>query len=201
VLLCMKPQAFREVLEEIRPHVGEKALVISVAASVPTSYIEQHRSGVPVVRGCLFQAGGGLRNGGDCRGAHATAEHLRSPAPCSTRWAARYWSREAHGRGYRTSASGRRLRHHFESLAGRESKSVAARNGHVAGRATMKGSARWCWDGNHPALPKDGNDPGGRTIDGILELKKGSCVRSSRQSSLHPVPETCSSRNDASGMV
>jgi pyrroline-5-carboxylate reductase len=51
VLLCVKPQLIREVLEGIRPHVGEKALVISVAASVPTSYIEQHLGPkVPVVR-------------------------------------------------------------------------------------------------------------------------------------------------------
>ena len=32
MLLCMKPQVIRDVLEEIRPHVSEKALVISVAA-------------------------------------------------------------------------------------------------------------------------------------------------------------------------
>ena len=51
VLLCVKPQVIREVLEEIRPDVGEKALVISVAASVPTSYIEHHLGlNVPVVR-------------------------------------------------------------------------------------------------------------------------------------------------------
>ena len=33
VLLCTKPQVIREVLEEIRPHLGEKALVISGASS------------------------------------------------------------------------------------------------------------------------------------------------------------------------
>jgi len=42
VLLCVKPQAIREVLEAIRPELTERSLVISVAASVPTSYIEQH---------------------------------------------------------------------------------------------------------------------------------------------------------------
>ena len=78
VLLCTKPQVIREVLEEIRPHVGEKALVISVAASVPTSYIEQHLDpNVPVVRAMpntCSAVGCGMT--GICRGAHATAEHL-----------------------------------------------------------------------------------------------------------------------------
>jgi pyrroline-5-carboxylate reductase len=51
VLLGVKPQVVGSVLEEIAPELSEKTLVISVAASVPTSYIEQHTGGnVPVVR-------------------------------------------------------------------------------------------------------------------------------------------------------
>src|SRR5258708_19421572 len=51
VLLGVKPQVVGEVLKEIAPEVNEKTLVISVAASVPTSYIEQRLGGkVPVVR-------------------------------------------------------------------------------------------------------------------------------------------------------
>src|ERR1700747_1010326 len=42
VLLGVKPQVVGEVLKEIAPELSEKTLVISVAASVPTSYIEQH---------------------------------------------------------------------------------------------------------------------------------------------------------------
>jgi pyrroline-5-carboxylate reductase len=78
VLLCVKPQVIREVLEEIRPHVGEKALVISVAASVPTSYIEQHLGPkVPVVRVMPNTCSAvGCGTTGICRGAHAAAEHL-----------------------------------------------------------------------------------------------------------------------------
>src|SRR5580698_7335233 len=51
VLLGVKPQVVGEVLKEIAPELSEKTLVISVAASVPTSYIEQ-RAGdkVPVIR-------------------------------------------------------------------------------------------------------------------------------------------------------
>src|ERR1043166_129221 len=41
ILLSVKPQAVGEVLQEIGPEIGAKALIISVAASVPTSYLEQ----------------------------------------------------------------------------------------------------------------------------------------------------------------
>src|SRR3989442_12571973 len=51
VLLGVKPQVVGEGLKEIAPELNEKTLVISVAASVPTSYIEQRLGGkVPVVR-------------------------------------------------------------------------------------------------------------------------------------------------------
>src|SRR5690349_16506757 len=51
VLLCVKPKVVGEVLQEIALELNEKSLVISVAASVPTSYIEQHLNAkVPVVR-------------------------------------------------------------------------------------------------------------------------------------------------------
>src|SRR5262249_54494785 len=42
VLLGVKPQVVGDVLKEIASELSEKTLVISVAASVPTSYIEQH---------------------------------------------------------------------------------------------------------------------------------------------------------------
>src|SRR5690349_3039393 len=41
ILLGVKPQVVGEVLKEIAPKLTPKTLVISVAASVPTSYIEQ----------------------------------------------------------------------------------------------------------------------------------------------------------------
>src|SRR5215475_8840837 len=51
VLLGVKPQVVGEVLKEIASELSEKTVVISVAASVPTSYIEQHAgSKVPVIR-------------------------------------------------------------------------------------------------------------------------------------------------------
>src|SRR5437899_12886752 len=78
VLLCVKPQVGSEVLKEIAPELHEKTLVIAVAASVPTNYIEQHLGGIiPVVRvmrNTPATVGCGMT--GICRGAHAGAEHL-----------------------------------------------------------------------------------------------------------------------------
>ena len=80
VLLGVKPQVVAEVLKEIAPELDEKSLVISVAASVPTGFIEQHVGGkVPVVRAMPntpSTVGCGMT--GICRGAHAGAEHLET---------------------------------------------------------------------------------------------------------------------------
>src|SRR5437773_1906402 len=49
ILISVKPQNVGELLEEIRPEVTPAKLVVSVAASVPTSYIEARLAdGVPV---------------------------------------------------------------------------------------------------------------------------------------------------------
>ena len=78
VLLGVKPQVVGEVLKEIAPHLAKNALIISVAASVPTAYIEQ-RIGekAAVVRAmpntCSI-VGTGMT--GICRGGHASPEHL-----------------------------------------------------------------------------------------------------------------------------
>jgi pyrroline-5-carboxylate reductase len=99
VLLAVKPQVVGDVLKEIKPALGKDTLVISVAASVPTSYIEQ-RVGekVPVVRAMpntCSTVGCGMT--GICRGSHASAEHLEiakamfSAAQLS--WTRRTWTR------------------------------------------------------------------------------------------------------------
>src|SRR6202048_3556433 len=78
ILLGVKPQVVGEVLKEIAPELSEKTLVISVAASVPTTYIEQHIGGkVPVVRAMPNTPGAGnCGMTGICRGSHAAAQHL-----------------------------------------------------------------------------------------------------------------------------
>jgi pyrroline-5-carboxylate reductase len=87
ILLGVKPQVVAEVLQEIAPEIGAEAVVISVAASVPTSYLEQHLSApggaknrnekVAVLRAMPnTPAAVGCGMTGICRGAHAGAEHL-----------------------------------------------------------------------------------------------------------------------------
>src|SRR2546426_10484067 len=78
ILISVKPQNVGELLEEIRPEVTPAKLVVSVAASVPTSYIEARLAdGVPVVRAMPntpCQVGAGMT--GICKGSHATDVHL-----------------------------------------------------------------------------------------------------------------------------
>src|SRR5271165_3213375 len=51
VLLCVKPQVLGDVVQEIASGVRENQLIISIAASVPTGYIEKRLlEGIPVIR-------------------------------------------------------------------------------------------------------------------------------------------------------
>ena len=51
IFLCVKPQTVGQVVDEIRGELNDKKLVISIAASVPTDYIERRLRGkVPVIR-------------------------------------------------------------------------------------------------------------------------------------------------------
>ena len=180
MLLCTKPQVIREVLEEIRPHVGEKALVISVAASVPTSYIEQHLDPkVPVVRAMpntCSAVGCGMT--GICRGAHASAEHLEVARAMFDAVGRTVVVEEKHMDAVTgLSASGPVCVHHF-GIAGRGGRQSwpGARRGHVAGGADDEGlSERGARDGRPiRALLKDAvTTPAGCTIDGVLELEEG----------------------------
>ncbi len=180
VLLCVKPQVVGEVLKEIVPELSEKTLVISVAASVPTSYIEQHLGEkVPVVRampntpsavGCGMTA--------ICRGAHAGAGHLETAQTMF----------DAVGRTVVVdeknmdavtglSASGPAFVYIIlESLAEAGVKVGLPRDvATLLAAQTMKGSASVVLEtGDHPALLKDAvTTPAGCTIDGILELEEG----------------------------
>lgn len=51
ILLAVKPQQMEEVLEEIRPHLGKRPLLISIAAGISTRWIERRvDKQVPVAR-------------------------------------------------------------------------------------------------------------------------------------------------------
>src|SRR5207245_4823664 len=77
VLLGVKPQVVGDVLKEIAPELNENTLVISVAASVPTSYIEQRLGEtVPVVRAMPNTPSAvGCGMTGLCQDVHRGARH------------------------------------------------------------------------------------------------------------------------------
>ena len=180
VLLGVKPQVVGDVLKEIAPELSEKTLVISVAASVPTTYIEQHIGGkVPVVRAmpntpCAVNCG----MTGICRGSHAAAQHLEIARTMF----------DAVGRTVVVdeknmdavtglSASGPAFAYIIlESLAEAGVKVGLPRDiSTLLAAQTMKGAASVVLEtGDHPALLKDAvTTPAGCTIDGILELEEG----------------------------
>jgi pyrroline-5-carboxylate reductase len=180
VLLGVKPQVVGEVLKEIAPELGEKTLVISVAASVPTSYIEQHAGAkVPVVRAMPnTPATVGCGMTGICRGAHAGREHLETAQAMF----------DAVGRTVVVdeknmdavtglSASGPAFVYIIlESLAEAGVKVGLPRDiSTLLAAQTMKGAASVVLEtGEHPAQLKDAvTTPAGCTIDGIMELEEG----------------------------
>jgi pyrroline-5-carboxylate reductase len=180
VLLGVKPQVVGEVLKEIAPELSEKTLVISVAASVPTSYIEQHVGAkVPVVR-AMPNTPSAVNCGmtGICRGSHAGPEHLEMARAMF----------DAVGRTVIVdeknmdavtglSASGPAFVYIIlESLAEAGVKVGLPRDiSTLLAAQTMKGAASVVLEtGDHPALLKDAvTTPAGCTIDGILELEEG----------------------------
>jgi len=180
ILLCVKPQALRETLAEIKPVIRNEQLVISIAASATTSFLERHlEKSVPVVRSmpntpALVRAGMTAL----CRGADATEEHLNR--------ACRIF--EAVGRTLvidekyfdavtALSASGPAYIYIIlESLAEGGVKVGLPRNVATELAAQMCfGAAQMVLEtGAHPALLKDAvTTPAGCTIDGILQLEEG----------------------------
>jgi pyrroline-5-carboxylate reductase len=188
VLLGVKPQVIAEVLKEIAGEVSADTLIISVAASVPTSYLEQHLAAasavgqekhVPVIRAMPnTPAAVGCGMTGICKGAHAGAEHLEIARAMF----------DAVGRTVVVdeknmdavtglSASGPAFAYIIlESLAEAGVKVGLPRDvATLLAAQTMKGSASVVLEtGDHPALLKDAvTTPAGCTIDGILELEEG----------------------------
>jgi len=180
ILLCVKPQALREVLAEIKPVIGNDQLVISIAASATTSFIERHvEKPAPVVRAMpntptLVRAGMTAL----CRGAYANDEHLKRARQIF----------EAVGRTLiidekymdavtALSASGPAYIYIIlESLAEGGLKVGLPRQVATELAAQMCfGAAKMVLEtGAHPALLKDAvTTPAGCTIDGILQLEEG----------------------------
>lgn len=180
VLLCVKPKVVGEVLNEIASELSEKTLVISVAASVPTTYIEQHLSAkAPVVRvmpNTPSTVGCGMT--GICRGAHASGEHLEIARAMFNAVGRTVVVDEKNMDAVTgLSASGPAFAYIIlESLAEAGVKVGLPRDiATLLAAQTMKGAASVVLEtGDHPALLKDAvTTPAGCTIDGILELEEG----------------------------
>lgn len=79
IVLCVKPQDIKNFLLGVKQDINPKTLIISIAAGITTSYIEEAVNGSenPVVRAmpntpCLIREGMIVI----CRGSHATIEHI-----------------------------------------------------------------------------------------------------------------------------
>jgi pyrroline-5-carboxylate reductase len=186
ILLTVKPQAVAGVLREIAPEIGANALVMSVAASVPTSFVEQQLAAasggkrkVAVVRAMPnTPAAVGCGMTAICRGAHAAPEHLEIARSMFDAVGRTIVLDEKHMDAVTgLSASGPAFAYIIlESLAEGGVKVGLPRDvATLLAAQTMKGSASVVLEtGDHPALLKDAvTTPAGCTIDGILELEEG----------------------------
>jgi len=180
VLLGVKPTQVRDVLQEIRGHLTPKQLVVSVAASVPTTFLEEHLPpGVPVVRAmpntpCAI----GVGMVGLAKGKHATAADVEAARTLFEAVGRTVVVDEKHMDAVTgLSASGPAfLWVVLEALAEAGVKVGLPRDvATLLAAQTMHGAARMVLEtGDHPALLKDGvTTPAGCTIDGILELEDG----------------------------
>lgn len=180
IVLAVKPQAMEEVLGEIRRHVTRRQLVLSVAASVPASFIEKRLvAGVPVVRAmpntpCLIQKG----MTAIARGRHATDQHLEIARQIFSPLGRCLTLEERHMDAVTAlSASGPAYIYVvIESLAEGGVKVGLPRDvaTTLAAQMVLGSAAMVLESGEHPAKLKDVvTTPAGCTIDGLLELEEG----------------------------
>ncbi len=180
VLLCVKPQTVREVTEEIAGEMTSKKLLISIAASVPTRYIEEILdSEVPVVRAmpntpCVIGCG----MTGLCKGKFADETHLDIAKTFFDSVGMTVTVDEKRMDAVTgLSASGPAFIYIIlESLAEGGVKVGLPRDvATLLAAQTAQGAARMVLEtGQHPALLKDAvTTPAGCTVDGIMELEEG----------------------------
>src|SRR2546423_6024814 len=180
VLVCVKPQVVSDVVKEIAPHLTPEQLLISVAASVPTSIIEQALApNVPVVRAmpntpCLVSCGMTAL----CKGKFANASHLEAASTLFGLVGRTVVVDEKLMDGVTAlSASGPAYIYIIlESLAEAGVKVGLPRDiATLLAAQTAMGAAKVVLEtGDHPALLKDAvTTPAGCTIDAIMELEEG----------------------------
>ena len=180
VLLAVKPTTVADVLDEIRGDLKPDALVVSVAASVPTKIIEQRLlDKAPVVRAMPnTPAAVGCGMTGLCSGSRAKAEHLDLAKAMFDAVGRTIVLDEKHMDAVTgLSASGPAFVYIIlESLAeGGVKVGLPREVATLLAAQTMLGAARTVLEtGQHPAQLKDGvTTPAGCTIDGIMEMEDG----------------------------
>lgn len=180
VILAVKPQAMGTVLADIRKRVTKNQLVLSVAASVPSAYIEKRLPpGVPVVRAmpntpCLIRKG----MTAVARGRHAADSHLEVARRIFSPLGRCLILDEKHMDAVTgLSASGPAYLYVvIESLAEGGVKVGLPRDvaTELAAQMVLGAASMVLESGEHPAKLKDVvTTPAGCTIDGLLELEEG----------------------------
>jgi pyrroline-5-carboxylate reductase len=179
ILVCVKPQVVQEVIEQIRPNVSSKQLIISVAASVPISHIEKVLGNVAVVRAMPntpCSIGYGMT--ALCKGKFATAQQVETSCALFSIVGKTVIVDEKHMDAVTgLSASGPAYIYIIlESLAEAGVKVGLPRDVAtlLAAQTTLGAASVVLETGDHPALLKDAvTTPAGCTIDGIMELEEG----------------------------
>jgi pyrroline-5-carboxylate reductase len=180
VLICVKPQQVKGVLLEIAKHLRKDVLIISVAASVTTAFIERHLGRpVRVVRAmpntpCLIRHGMTAL----ARGAHATEADIQVAKAIFAAMGRTVVVDEKHMDAITgLSASGPAYVYTIiEALAEGGVKMGLPRNlsTELTAQTLLGASALVLQTGEHPAKLKDVvTTPAGCTIDGLLELEEG----------------------------
>lgn len=180
ILLCVKPQTIGQVTDEIRSEINPQKLVISIAASVPTDYIERRLGAdVPVIRAMPntpSMVGAGIT--AIAKGKFATQEHLDMASKLFGSVGKTVIVEEKHMDAVTgLSGSGPAFIYIIlEALSeGGVKMGLSRELATLLAAQTTLGAARVALEtGNHPALLKDQvTTPAGCTIDGILELEEG----------------------------
>jgi pyrroline-5-carboxylate reductase len=180
VLLAVKPQAMQEVLRDLRPVLSRTHLVVSVAASVPSRFIETRlKPGVPVVRAmpntpCLIGQGMTVVAAGRL----ARVEHLDEARRVFLPLGRCIVLEERHLDAVTAlSASGPAYLYVvIESLAEGGVKVGLPRDvaTELAAQMVLGSAGMVLASGEHPAKLKDAvTTPAGCTIDGLLALEEG----------------------------
>jgi pyrroline-5-carboxylate reductase len=180
ILLAVKPQNMDRVLKELKETITPKQLVISVAASVTSSFVQERlKEGVPVVRAMpntpsVINAG----MAGLCAGVHANADQIAmAEAIFKCVGETVFVDESLMDAVTALSASGPAYLYVVvESLAEAGVKlGIPRETATLLAAQTMFGAAKMVLDSKaHPAMLKDTvTTPAGCTIDGLMELEEG----------------------------